>query len=106
MLATPPAWSGAQLHDPHARCPADVGLEGPFSTVAGRVPPLADVPPDLASRVLHGGLGLDEAQALYQHRRRRQQLESQQQQEQQQKEEQRRRGGRRRGGGGHTAPVT
>lgn len=56
MMSASPPGAPTSLRDGYSKGKEDVGLASYFGGVGKGIPPLVDVPPELASMVLHGGL--------------------------------------------------
>ena len=56
MMSAPPPCSPASLHDSATKRKEDVGMPSYFGDTSRSIPPLADIPLELVSMVLHGGV--------------------------------------------------
>lgn len=56
MMSAAPAGAIAALRDPASKSKEEVGLHSYFAGTERSIPPLVDIPPELISLVLHGGL--------------------------------------------------
>ncbi|KAL4458439.1 hypothetical protein ABPG75_013304 [Micractinium tetrahymenae] len=71
MMSAPPPGAPSTLRDRHSRSREAVGLASYFCGVGKGIPPLVDIPPELVSMVLHGGLAPLEVEHLFDKQRRR-----------------------------------
>lgn len=71
MAAVPPPGAASSLRDSSTKRKEDVGVPSYFSAAAASIPPLMDIPQELVSMVLHGGMAPGEAEELYDRGRRR-----------------------------------